>query len=327
MSKKHIRILACGGTIAGRAASGNAYRAGELGIAQLLEDITRAGCDWPIETQIVSSAGSQDIGEKQWQALHEKALAALSDDDVIGLVITHGTDTAEETALLLDRTLTTPKPIVLVGAMRTSDTLGSDALRNLANSLRVATDDNAARRGVLVVMGDTIHTACDIRKTATQGINAFASYPRGPLGRVTPFSLDWFVVANRYETEPRHIFPTKLPRVEILYIYAGMDCQLIDTLLSTRPAGLVTAGLGQGNAPSAVLTALGKAVKAGIPVIRASRVDDGFVDRNVEVDDDFFGFVTARAFNPQKARIQLQLLLAEGYRDMSTLQAAFDRHD
>lgn len=329
MSIRHIKILACGGTIAGRAASlsGKAYKAGDLGIAPLLAEVAKAGLSWPVETLEVSSVGSQDIGWEQWLSLHEAVLEAMNDDAVCGIVITHGTDTAEETAFLLDRTLTTPKPVVLIGAMRTSDTLGSDALRNLANALRVVADGNSAQRGVMVVMGDEVHAARSIRKTATQGVSAFGSFPRGPLGMVTPSSLDWFTRPQRIETSPRHIFPEALPRVDILHLYAGMDRQLVDAVLSTHPSGIVVAGLGQGNAPTAVISALVEAVEAGIPVVRASRVDDGLVDRNVEVDDDAFGFVASRAYNPQKARILLQLLIAEGTCDMVTLQAAFDRHD
>ncbi|MXP24476.1 asparaginase [Altererythrobacter indicus] len=329
MSIGHIRILSCGGTIAGRAASlsGKAYTAGEMGIAPLLNEIAKAGLSWSVETRDISSVGSQDIGWEQWQALHKAVLEAMNDDTVSGIIITHGTDTAEETALLLDRTLTTPKPIVLVGAMRTSDTLGSDALRNLANALRVVADTNSAQRGVMVVMGDEVHTARDIRKTATQGVSAFGSFPRGPLGTVTPSSLDWFMPPHRMETTARNSFPQSLPRVDILYLHAGMDRQPVDAILSTRPEGVVIAGLGQGNAPTAIIAALAEAVEAGIPVVRASRVDDGLVDRNVEVNDDAFGFVAARAYNPQKARILLQLLIAEGHRDMTSLQTAFDQHD
>jgi L-asparaginase len=214
--------------------------------------------------------------------------------------------------------------VVLVGAMRPVDAVGSDGMRNFANAVRVASDPAAKDRGVLVVMGDTVLAARDVRKAATSNIDAFKGYPRGPLARVTPASLDWFGPPARVGSKARFDWPQALPRVAILHIGAGMDAEAVAALLGIGCKGIVLAGLGQGNAPRVVLDAAERAAKSRVPIVRSSRVDEGMVDRNVEVDDDARGFVAARALGPAKARILLQLLIASGITDPAQIQPAFD---
>lgn len=321
-----IRILATGGTIAGRGGSavGRAYRPGQIGIDQLLAEAAAMGLETPCEGREIAQVGSQDIGWGEWTALRREVREALDDPAVCGIVITHGTDTAEETAFLLDLTLPGGKPVVLTGAMRPADALGTDGMRNLANALRVASDPDAGGRGVLVVMGDHVFTARDVRKAATQGAEAFRGFPRGSIGAVAPCSLDWFVPAARSMEPARFAWPDSPPRVDILFAHAAMDRALIDCAIAAGARGLVLAGLGHGNAPKPVLDALGQAAASGVAVVRSSRVDQGLVDRNVEVDDDALGFVAARALNPQKSRILLQLALSAGLTDSAAIQAEFD---
>ena len=327
MSGPCLKILATGGTIAGSAgtAIGRGYKPGRVGIAQMVDEVRALGLDARLDGVEIAAVGSQDIGWDEWQALHREIEAACADDDVAGIIVTHGTDTAEETAWLLDLTRPTGKPVVLVGAMRPADAVGSDGMRNFANAVRVASDADAANRGVMVVMGDAVFAASDVRKAATSNIDAFRGYPRGPLGVVNPASLDWFAPAAKVGAARRFAWPEALPRVEILYAHADMDARPVESALASGTKGLVLAGLGQGNAPRTVLDALAKAAADGHPVVRASRVDEGSVDRNVEVDDDACGFVAARGYNPQKARILLQLLIAEGVTDTLRMQASFDR--
>ena len=327
MSGACLRILATGGTIAGSAGSaiGRGYRPGQVGIEQLVAEARALGLDARLDGVEIAAVGSQDIGWREWDALHGGIAAAFADDGVGGVIVTHGTDTAEETAWLLDLTLPAGKPVVLVGAMRPADAVGSDGMRNFANAVRVAGDPDARDRGTMVVMGDAVFAASDVRKAATSNIDAFRGFPRGPLGVVTPTSLDWFAPAAKVGSSARFRWPAALPRVEILYAHADMDAKPVESALASGAKGLVLAGLGQGNAPRAVLDALAAAVADGIPVVRASRVDEGSVDRNVEVDDDERGFVAARNYNPQKARILLQLLLTEAIADSLRMQAAFDR--
>ena len=327
MNHPKITIFATGGTIAGSAGSalGRGYRAGQIGIADMVAAARELGLTAQLSGQEIAAVGSQDIGWGEWQALHSAIGAALADPATDGVIVTHGTDTAEETAWLLDLTLPAGKPVVLVGAMRPADAVGSDGMRNFANAVRVAADAAAHGRGVTVVMGDAVYAASDVRKAATSNIDAFTGFPRGPLGLVNPASLDWFAPAAKAGEPARFDWPEALPRTEIIYAHADMDAGAVDCALTLGARGLVLAGLGQGNAAGPVLDALQAAAQGGVPVVRSSRVDEGYVDRNVEVDDDARGFVAARSFNPQKARILLQLLIAGGVASPAAMQAAFDR--
>lgn len=326
MTRPRILVLGTGGTIAGSAGSATSggYRAGGLALSAMLDAAAGLGLAAELVGEPIAQIGSQDIGWHEWNALHAACLAAYADPAITGIVITHGTDTAEETALLLDLTLPAGKPVVLVGAMRPADAVGSDGLRNLANGVAVASDPHGAGRGVMVVMGDAVFAAVDVRKAATANIDAFKGFPRGPIARVTPSHLTWFGPPHRAGEGARYLWPEALPRVAILTAGAGMDAEPVKALLGIGCKGIVLAGMGQGNAPGVVLDALETAAKAGVPVVRSSRVDEGMVERNVEVDDDARGFVAARALGPAKARILLQVLLANGISDAGTVQAAFD---
>lgn len=323
MNQPRIRILATGGTIAGSAGSAieRGYRAGEVDVVELIKAANELGLARVLDGSQVSAIGSQDIGWQQWNVLYQSIASEMDNRRLDGFVITHGTDTAEETAFLLDLALAPTKPVVLVGAMRPADAVGSDGMRNLANAVRVASDPGAAGRGVLVVMSDQVFAAIDVRKAATSGAEAFRGFPRGPIANVTPTSLDWFGPAERAGRGAQFEWPAALPRVPILYAYAGMDDADVACMLAGA-RGVVLAGMGQGNAPATVLEAL---ARAGVPVVRSTRVDQGSVDRNLEVDDDAFGFVAARGLGPAKARILLQMLLANGVTDPAAMQSAFDR--
>lgn len=324
MTASHIRVLATGGTIAGSGAggTGRAYTPGRIGIAEMAAEVQALGIPAELDAVEIAAIGSQDIGWPEWARLHEQIVSAQEDGDVDGVIVTHGTDTAEETALLLDLTLAAGKPVVLVGAMRPADAVGSDGMRNFANAVRVASDPGATHRGVLVVMGDQVFAASDVRKASTNSIDAFRGFPRGPIANVTPSSLDWFAPPGRVGERARFAWPGELPPVEIVMAHAGMSACPVEALLGCGARGLVLAGVGQGNASGAVISAL---AQSGVPVIRASRVDQGYVDRNLEVDDDAHGFVAARSYNPAKARILLQLLIASGIADPLAMQAHFDR--
>lgn len=327
MTAKRIRVLATGGTIAGSGAAGTgrAYVPGRIGIAQMAAEVQALGIAAELEAVDIAAIGSQDIGWAEWDRLHRGIVEARASPDIAGVIVTHGTDSAEETALLLDLTLAADAPVVLVGAMRPADAVGSDGMRNFANAVRVASDPGAEGRGVLVVMGDQVFAASDVRKAATSSVDAFRGFPRGPLGNVSPSSLDWFGPPARRGEAARFAWPQALPQVDILSAYAGMNACTVEALIGCGARGLVLAGMGQGNAPAAVLNALAEAARSGVPVVRASRVDQGYVDRNLEVDDDARGFAAARSYNPAKARILLQLLIASGITDAAVMQAHFDR--
>ncbi|WP_330768110.1 asparaginase domain-containing protein [Qipengyuania profunda] len=175
-----LTVLATGGTIAGIAGSAIAhdYRSGEIGIEDYLEKVGGLGLEAELSGTQIANIDSADIGPAVWQALHAAAMAALSNPECDGIIVTHGTDTLEETAFLLDLTLPGNKPVVVVGAMRPADAVGYDGLRNFANAVRVASDPDAAGRGVLVVMGDRVFGARDVYKVRTRGTEAFRGFPR-----------------------------------------------------------------------------------------------------------------------------------------------------
>ncbi|MGE5952585.1 MAG: asparaginase, partial [Qipengyuania vulgaris] len=236
--------------------------------------------------------------------------------------VTHGTDTLEETAFLLDLTLPADKPVVVVGAMRPADAVGYDGLRNFANAVRVASDPEAAGRGTLVVMGDRVFAARDVRKVRTRGTEAFRGFPRESIGLVTPSSLEWFGAPWRQDDGAAFAWSDDLPEVVILYVHAALCAEELLRLVGEETRGIVVAGVGEGNMPERVRQELALMAQSGIPVVRASRADEGLVDR--EGEDETNRFVAARALNPQKARILLQLLLAGGVTDPAAIQRSFD---
>ena len=322
--KTRLSVLATGGTIAGIAGSAIAqdYRAGEIGIENYLETVGGLGLEAELSGRQIANIDSADMGPGVWNALHPAILAELADGDCQGAIVTHGTDTLEETAFLLDLTLPAAKPVVVVGAMRPADAVGYDGLRNFANAVRVASDPDAAGRGVLVVMGDRIFAARDVRKVRTRGTEAFRGFPRESVGLVTPASLEWFGAPWRAGGEASFGWHADLPEVAVIHVYAGIGAEAVQRQIAETTRGVVIAGVGEGNMPEAVRRVLAERAGRGLPVVRASRIDEGLVDR--EPEDDANGFAAARALNPQKARILLQLLLASGTTDPAAIQRAFD---
>lgn len=324
MSARRVRVFATGGTIAGIAGSAIAseYRAGQIAIEDYLEQAGGLGLDAELSGRQIANIDSADIGPDVWNPLHRAISQALAEDSCDGVIVTHGTDTLEETAFLLDLTLPATKPVVVVGAMRPADAVGYDGLRNFANAVRVASDAEAAGRGVLVVMGDRVFAARDVRKVRTRGTDAFRGFPRESIGLVTPSSLEWFGAAWRASEAARFAWCDDLPKVPIAYIYAGIEPRALACLLGDEASGVVIAGVGEGNMPEPVRRELVRLARSGVKVVRASRADEGLVDR--EAPDDANRFVAARALTPQKARILLQLLIASGVDDCAAIQAAFD---
>lgn len=239
-----------------------------------------------------------------------------------GVVVTHGTDTMEETAFFLNLSVKSDKPVVLVGSMRPSTAVSADGPLNLYDGIAVASDPNARGRGVLVVMNDWIQGAHSLTKTSTTAVQTFMSPLRGVVG-VSAYGKNDFYNSPSWKHTSASEFDvsnvTALPRVDILYGYADMSPDLIDASVANGAKGIVIAGVGNGNMNKASLEAAARAAKKGVVVVRASRVVTGTVGRNVEVNDDEMGFVASDELNPQKARILLALALLQ-QRSVSQIQ-------
>jgi L-asparaginase len=322
-----IRVLATGGTIAG-AQTGptkRGYQAAAFSIESLLAAVPQLDTLARLDVEQVAAVGSQDMSEPIWLKLAARTQAALAISDLAGVVITHGTDTMEETGYFLNLVIRSGKPVVLVGAMRPATSISSDGPMNLFNAVAVAIDPSSPGRGVLVVANDEIHFARELAKTNTTQVGTFKASHHGLAGLVNAGRLHLYGPPVRRHTSSSEFSLdgiTRLPRVEIIYAYAGMGRELIDAAVQAGAGGLILAGVGAGNVGAPALTAAAEAVKAGVAVVRSSRTGGGVVERNIEVDDDKLGFIAADELNPQKARVLLMLGLTRS-KDPRVLQEMF----
>ena len=315
-SKPNIVILATGGTIAGAAATGtqSGYKSGAVTIDAMLKAVPGIEQLANIKGEQISNVGSQDISFDIMLKLAKRINELLPTSGVDGVVVTHGTDTMEETAYFLNLTVKSDKPVVMVGSMRPSTAVSADGPLNLYNAVAVAADPNARDRGVLVVMNDQIHAAHSLTKTSTTAVQTFMSPLRGLVGVSAYGKNDWYTNPpwkHTAQTEFDVSALSSLPRVDIVFACADMHSDLIDASVSAGAKGIVIAGVGNGNMNKASLDAAAKAAKNGVVVVRSSRVATGLVDRNVEVNDDQLGFIASDELNPQKSRILLSLALAK----------------
>jgi len=323
----NIVILASGGTIAGAAATGtqSAYTSGAVNIDTMLSAVPGIRDLANIKGEQISSIGSQDMSFEIMLKIAKRCNELLGTDAVDGIVITHGTDTMEETAFFLNLVVKSDKAVVLVGSMRPSTAVSADGPLNLYDGVAVAADPEARGRGVLVVMNDWIHGAHSLTKTSTTAIQTFMSPLRGLVGVSAYGKNDFYNKPSWKHTKASEFDVTNvsaLPRVDILFAYADMAPDLIDASVANGAKGIVIAGVGNGNMNKASLEAAARAAKKGVVVVRSSRVVTGTVGRNVEVNDDELGFVASDELNPQKARILLALALLNP-RPVSQIQALF----
>ena len=322
----NITILATGGTIAGsgKSAVDSAYQAGQLNVDTLIDAVPEMKNLAKIKGEQIVKIGSQDMSDEVWLKLAKTINKQCADTD--GFVITHGTDTMEETAYFLNLTVKCPKPVVLVGAMRPATEKSADGPLNLYNSIVVATDKKSAGRGVLVAMNGQVLGARDVTKTSTTAVQTFNSPNFGVLGYIHNSKVD-------YERSPESIHTVnspfnvdnlnELPKVGIIYAYSNMPTEPLQSLLDVGYKGIVSAGVGNGNVNAANLALLEKAVKDGVAVVRSSRVPTGYTTRDAEVDDSKYGFSASGTLNPQKARVLLQLALTQT-KDPKVIQQYFN---
>ena len=312
--KPNVVILATGGTIAGAAATGtqSGYTSGAVTIDAMIAAVPGIEKLANIKGEQISNVGSQDMSFDIMITLAKRINELMQKPDVDGIVITHGTDTMEETAFFLNLVVKGDKPVVMVGSMRPSTAVSADGPLNLYNAVGLAIDANAKGRGVLVAMNDQILAAHSLTKTSTTAVQTFMAPLRGVVGIASYGKNDFYnnptwkhTTASEFDVTN----VTKLPRVDVIFACADMPADLIDASVANGAKGIVIAGVGNGNMNKAALTAAANAVKKGVVVVRSSRVPTGSVGRNVEVNDDEMGFIASDELSPQKARILLSLAL------------------
>ncbi|AVR21436.1 asparaginase [Burkholderia multivorans] len=328
--KPNIVVIGTGGTIAGRgesAANTSAYACSILTIDEILSAIPEASSLANLRAEQLLQTGSENFNNDHLLKIGKRVSAVLKDDDVDGVILTHGTDTIEETAYFLHLTLNSAKPVVVVGSMRPPSAMSSDASLNLYDAISVAIHPASRGKGTLVVANEEIHTARDVIKTNSFKLEAFRS-PYGALGYVVEGEPRYYRVPSR-----DHTFLTEwsidelehLPKVDIVYAYGALGEEVIGTVASDAN-GLIYAGTGNGNVAERIIEPLRAASRNGLQVVRASRTGNGVVIRNGAQPDDDYGWIVVDDQAPQKARILLMLAMSSNPRERSALQAAFYRY-
>ena len=322
-SRKKLWVLGTGGTIAGLSANAHdnlGYVSAQVGVAQLAGSVGPAIAQhWELLTEQVAQIDSKDMDFDVWAVLAGRCRHFLSQEDVAGLVVTHGTDTLEETAYFLHRVFGSEgiahKPVVLTGAMRPASSMASDGPQNLRDALAVAADPAAS--GVLVVFAGKVHGAVQVQKVHPYRLDAFDSGESGPIGFVEEGMLR-LAVRGGWPAPPVPSMPLPAlqgsgagwPRVEIIMAYAGASARLIDALLSESPddplRGIVVAATGNGTLHKALEAGLLRARDAGVRVVRATRCSQGRVLAGaMDAIPDSLGL------SPLKARIAMVLDLLQ----------------
>lgn len=311
----NVTILATGGTIAGTGATSTTtvgYTAATVGVQALIGAVPEIANVANVSGEQVFQIASENMGDAQWLQLARRVNVLLAQRNVDGIVITHGTDTLEETAYFLNLVVKSSKPVVLVGSMRPSTALSADGPINLYNAVRLAGTPEAAGRGVLVAMNDQIHAARDVTKANTTTVDTFRTAELGVLGYIQGGQPFFYRSASRKHTVDTEFDVSKLdalPQVDIAYAYANVGDVAVNALVAAGARGLVHAGVGNGSLPAKTRPALSAAREKGVVVVRASRAGQGIVARNGEANDDQLDFVVADTLSPQKARILLMLAL------------------
>jgi len=328
--KPHIVILATGGTIAGSAETQTqaGYTSGQVGVDVLINAVPQLKDLARVTGEQISNVGSQDMSDEIWLKLATRINELLAKDDVDGVVITHGTDTIEETGYFLDLVVHSTKPVVMTAAMRPATAMSADGPLNIYNAVAVAADPRAAGRGVLIVANDDIHDARSITKTNTTDVQTFMSPERGLIGVCLYGKNRFFRKPYRIHTAGSEFSVEgvkKLPRVDVIYITADVSPDLIDCAVEHGAKGIVTAGVGNGNMTAAALEAVKRAVEKGVVVVRSSRVTAGSTGRNIEISDDEIGTVASGELNPAKARVLLKLALLKTT-DPEKIQEYFEKY-
>ncbi|CAM3989608.1 type II asparaginase [Mesobacillus zeae] len=325
----NVKILATGGTIAGAAKSESettGYKAGVVGVDQLVEAVPELKELANISGQQVCKIDSSAMTNEILLDLAKEVDKQLKDPKINGIVITHGTDTLEETAYFLNLVIKSDKPVVLVGSMRPSTALSADGPLNLYNAVAIAASEESKGKGVLVALNDKIGSARDTTKTNTTSVDTFGSQDFGYLGLVQggkPYFYTESTRKNTTETEFNVNDIKDLPRVDIVYAHGNDSRVMVDAAVKAGAKAIIHAGTGNGSVYPETLEGLIDAQKKGVVVVRDSKVGSGMVTR--EDVDDKNHFVSADTLNPVKARVLLMLALSKT-NDPAKIQEMFNQY-
>jgi L-asparaginase len=322
---KNIAVIFTGGTISMKVDPRLAAAIPALSNEEIMSMVTNI--DRIARTQVIdfSHIPGPHMTPEKLMVLSNLVKELLGRPDIDGAVITHGTDTLEETAFLLDLNVITPKPMVMVAAMRNSSELGYDGPSNIAAAVATAASDRAWNKGCLVVMNNEVNAASEVTKSHTLSLDTFKSMEFGPLGIIDNDEVIFYREMTRHE----HIDVDRLEeRVGLIKVTLGMDSSLMDFMVAQGYQGIVLEALGRGNVPPAMLGGIERALALGIPLVLVSRCPMGRVlgtygyeggGKNLRDDGVIFG----GNLNGQKARIKLMLALAKT-RDHEMLKKIFE---
>jgi L-asparaginase len=311
-----VLILTTGGTIASLPDPDTGAKRPAVSGEELIASVPGLDEVADIEVEEVAAESSWNLTPAHMLAVARRASEALANAEVEGVVVTHGTDTLEETAFLTDLTLRADRPAVFVGAMRSPDEQSADGPRNLLNAVRVAAAPEARGAGAVMAMSDEIHAARWVRKLDTGLANAFGSPHHAPLGRVTPTEVELpFLPPRAFTIDP----PAELTHeVPIVNAHPGMEAAVIRAVIeATDAAGLVIEGTGSGNIPGSAAGGVSYALERGLPVVVATRVPgganrSGYGSPGGGAALAEIGAVAAGRLSAGKARLLLMVLLASG---------------
>lgn len=328
--KPKIRILATGGTIAGVSASStsSAYGAGQVGVQTLISAVPEIKDLADISGEQLVNIGSQDMNDEVWLKLAKRINQLLNQEGYDGVLVTHGTDTMEETAYFLSLTVHSDKPVILVGAMRPSTAISADGPANLYNAVAALVDPSSKGHGVMACMNNDLIEAKALIKTHTTDCATFKGGQYGTIGYVyngKPVYLHNSVSKQGLTSEFDVANLNALPKVGIVYGYSNCSPLPMQAFVDAKYEGIVLAGVGDGNFYKDVFDVAVKAQNSGIQIVRSSRVPTGPTNLNGEVDDAKYHFVASLNLNPQKARVLLQLALTKTH-DWQQIQRYFEEY-
>lgn len=326
-AKPHVVVLATGGTIAGAGASAMnsaTYSAAKVPVDKLLAGLPELSQLANVSGEQVFQIASESFTNQELVTLAKRVNELAKRSDVQGIVITHGTDTLEETGFFLNLVVPTDKPIVLVGSMRPGTAISADGALNLLGAVATAAAQDASGKGVLISMNDEIHTARDVAKLTNIKTNAFASQ-WGPLGMVVEGKTYWFRAPVKRHTKASEFNIeqiNELPAVDIVYGYGNVPTTAIEALDKAGVQAIIHAGTGNGSVANRIVPKLQELRAKGTVIVRSSRIPAGFVLRNAEQPDDKYDWVVAHDLNPQKARLLTAVALTKT-KDTKELQRIF----